>query len=73
MAAAVHAGLVLGQRPTGRVVVKVAVANYEPIFLTTNGGVNCGAPYWQVCGWTAPSQVVFNVGILFARIIKRVY
>lgn len=52
-----EAGLMTGHRPTGRRVVKVAVAAYEPILETTNGAP-CNAPYWQVCKWYAPSDVV---------------
>ncbi|MCX7846719.1 MAG: hypothetical protein N2595_01610 [bacterium] len=51
------ATLVTGHRPTGRRVVKVAVAAYEPILQTTNG-VPCNAPYWRACNWYAPTDVV---------------
>lgn len=52
-----EAGLVTGHRPTGRRVVKVAVAGYEPVLQTTNGAP-CNTVYWRVCGWYNPTDVI---------------
>ena len=40
-------------RPTGRLNLKVAVMNYEPIFEKQGN-----APYWKACGWTDPRTIM---------------
>lgn len=57
LASVCEAGLVTGHRPTGRLVLKAAVAAYEPILETTNGAP-CNTVYWKVCGWYNPTDVV---------------
>ena len=41
------------EKAPGRITVKVAVLNYEPI-MENRGSV----PYWQACGWTDPRSFI---------------